>query len=75
MNARFSKRLSKELSDLTKAPPPGVSIKQADRIDKWIITIVASEGTLYAGETFVCYFVVLLVLFVSYVRVVQNKNF
>ncbi|KAL7754085.1 ubiquitin-conjugating enzyme E2 W [Sorochytrium milnesiophthora] len=47
-----TKRLQKELADLMRSPPAGVSLVQGDDLQKWIVRIDGAKGSLYDGETF-----------------------
>ncbi|KAN0027702.1 hypothetical protein ACTFIV_001015 [Dictyostelium citrinum] len=52
MTSRYAKRLQKELLDLKTNPPPCISIAEGDNLDKWVIAVDGTEGSIYQGEHF-----------------------
>ncbi|KAM9961121.1 hypothetical protein ACTFIW_010297 [Dictyostelium discoideum] len=52
MTSRYAKRLQKELLDLKTNPPPCISITEGDNLDKWVIAVDGTEGSIYQGEHF-----------------------
>ncbi|EGG16905.1 ubiquitin-conjugating enzyme E2W [Cavenderia fasciculata] len=50
--ARYTKRLQKELLDLEKNPPIGITVLEATNFEKWIIAIDGTEGSLYQGDKY-----------------------
>ncbi|KAI8581295.1 hypothetical protein K450DRAFT_232371 [Umbelopsis ramanniana AG] len=48
----FTRRLTKELKDLSLNPPEGVTVEDASTFKSWVILIVGAPGTLYEGEHF-----------------------
>jgi len=48
------KRLHKELTSLTKEPPPGVKVAMKDecQLQQWMVAMDGAEGTLYESEKF-----------------------
>eukprot|EP01113_Clastostelium_recurvatum_P000502 TRINITY_DN1022_c0_g1_i3.p1 TRINITY_DN1022_c0_g1~~TRINITY_DN1022_c0_g1_i3.p1 ORF type:complete len:150 (+),score=11.91 TRINITY_DN1022_c0_g1_i3:23-472(+) len=57
MAGRYARRLQKELTDLQKAPPEGILLKNADTLDRWQVELLGAPGSLYAGERFTLQFV------------------
>ena len=51
-----TKRLTKELRDLTSNPPPNISILDTTNLNSWKIQIIGAESTLYAGKKFILFF-------------------
>ncbi|KAI9485750.1 MAG: ubiquitin-conjugating enzyme/RWD-like protein [Benjaminiella poitrasii] len=52
MASIYTKRLTKELKDLSKNPPEGVAIEEADNLKKWRLRLIGAPGTIYEGEQF-----------------------
>lgn len=51
--ARLStRRLAKELKELSVNPPDGLAVEDADDYAKWRIVISGAPGTIYEGERF-----------------------
>ncbi|KAK9768388.1 hypothetical protein K7432_001048 [Basidiobolus ranarum] len=50
--ALYSRRLMKELKELTLAPPSGLKILEANDLNRWVLILEGASGTLYEGETF-----------------------
>ncbi|ORX98990.1 UBC-like protein [Basidiobolus meristosporus CBS 931.73] len=50
--ALYSRRLLKELKELTLTPPSGIKVVEADDLDRWTLKLEGASGTLYEGETF-----------------------
>ncbi|KAH8554751.1 ubiquitin-conjugating enzyme/RWD-like protein [Umbelopsis sp. PMI_123] len=48
----FTRRLTKELKDLSLNPPEGVTVEDASTFKSWVILIDGAPGTLYEGEHF-----------------------
>jgi len=54
-NDASRRRLQKELSNLSKSPPPGISIdadEASSNLAEWKVGLVGAESTLYDGENF-----------------------
>eukprot|EP00123_Amoebidium_parasiticum_P000770 comp11671_c0_seq1/m.6198 comp11671_c0_seq1/g.6198 ORF comp11671_c0_seq1/g.6198 comp11671_c0_seq1/m.6198 type:complete len:151 (-) comp11671_c0_seq1:636-1088(-) len=51
-NPTFTRRVQKELKEMSSAPPPGVTLRPDANLECWLIDIVGAEGTLYAGEKY-----------------------
>ncbi|KAI8349668.1 ubiquitin-conjugating enzyme/RWD-like protein [Blakeslea trispora] len=52
MSSIYTKRLTKELKDLSKNPPEGVEVEEADNFKKWKLRLRGATGTIYEGEEF-----------------------
>ncbi|KAI8994561.1 putative ubiquitin-conjugating enzyme E2 W-like protein [Pilobolus umbonatus] len=52
MSSLYTKRLTKELRDLSQNPPEGVIIDEAENYKIWKIRLCGAVGTLYEGEQF-----------------------
>lgn len=50
--SRFTKRLQKELLDLQKNPPAGITLDEVNDLQKWTCNLVGAKDTLYEGEQF-----------------------
>jgi ubiquitin-conjugating enzyme E2 W len=51
----FHRRIKKELDDLHKKAPPGISLDESsikEKIDCLVVHMEGAEGTLYSGEKF-----------------------
>jgi len=49
---RFSRRLQKELVDLQKNPPAGITLDDVSNLQLWTCNLVGAKDTLYEGEHF-----------------------
>eukprot|EP01116_Phalansterium_solitarium_P006726 TRINITY_DN19081_c0_g1_i1.p1 TRINITY_DN19081_c0_g1~~TRINITY_DN19081_c0_g1_i1.p1 ORF type:complete len:152 (-),score=27.50 TRINITY_DN19081_c0_g1_i1:213-668(-) len=53
MAARFARRLQKEMLDLQKNPPPGISLREGpENLQRWLIDVLGAKDTIYEGEKF-----------------------
>jgi len=56
MSNLATKRLQKELKDLTTHAPVGLALHQADDLQQWYLRLQGAESTLYQNQTFLLKF-------------------
>jgi len=57
MATRYSKRIQKELGDLQKNPPIGMSLEgEPTNLMRWTVKVMGAADTLYTGESFLLQF-------------------
>ncbi|KXS20248.1 ubiquitin-conjugating enzyme [Gonapodya prolifera JEL478] len=52
MSNLSTKRLTKELAELQKKPPGGVTLESADNLSQWVVKVEGAKDTLYQNEVF-----------------------
>jgi len=52
MQARYTRRLQKELAEIQKSPPPGLSVQDVVSLQRWTINCLGAPGSIYDGEKF-----------------------
>eukprot|EP01100_Stratorugosa_tubuloviscum_P001728 TRINITY_DN138_c1_g2_i2.p1 TRINITY_DN138_c1_g2~~TRINITY_DN138_c1_g2_i2.p1 ORF type:complete len:150 (+),score=52.39 TRINITY_DN138_c1_g2_i2:137-586(+) len=56
MALRYTKRLQKEQLDLTRHPPPSITLHQANDFKLWLVRITGTQGSLYENESYILQF-------------------
>jgi ubiquitin-conjugating enzyme E2 W len=56
MSNLATKRLQKELKDLSTHAPVGIVLHHAEELQKWLILLKGADGTLYANQQFLLKF-------------------
>eukprot|EP01111_Echinosteliopsis_oligospora_P009064 TRINITY_DN2588_c0_g1_i1.p1 TRINITY_DN2588_c0_g1~~TRINITY_DN2588_c0_g1_i1.p1 ORF type:complete len:152 (+),score=26.19 TRINITY_DN2588_c0_g1_i1:122-577(+) len=51
-NARYTRRLQKELADIQKNPVPGITVQDVTSLHRWRVNVEGAPGSIYSGEKF-----------------------